>query len=62
MNTEKAVHQMLRAIAGGKREAIITGHGKVLVAVERFMPSVLRAIGKRMAAGNGSYRSEAKES
>jgi short-subunit dehydrogenase len=61
MNTEKAVHQMLRAIAGGKREAIITGHGKILVAVERFMPWVLRAVGKRMAAGSGSYRSKAKE-
>jgi short-subunit dehydrogenase len=62
LNTEKAVRQMLRAIAGGKREAIITGHGKVLVAVERFMPWVLRAVGKRMAAGSSSYRSEAKES
>src|SRR5216684_2862238 len=28
MPTEKAVRQMLRAVARGKREAIITGHGK----------------------------------
>jgi short-subunit dehydrogenase len=60
MNTETAVRKMLRAIARGKREAIITGHGKVLVAVERFMPWILRAVGKRMAAGNRSYRSAAK--
>jgi short-subunit dehydrogenase len=60
MNTETAVRQMLRAIAKGKREAIITRHGKILVAVQRFMPWVLRAVGRRMAAGNRSYRSPAK--
>src|SRR5947207_13309124 len=32
MDTAKAARQMLRAIARGKREAIITGHGKALVA------------------------------
>src|SRR5262252_9545745 len=30
MSTEKAVHQILHAVARGKREAIITGHGKIL--------------------------------
>ena len=60
MSTEKAVHQILHAVARGKREAIITGHGKILVALERFMPWVLRAAGRRMAAGRGGYRSEAR--
>jgi len=60
MSTEKAVRQILRAVARGKREAIITGHGKVLVALERFTPWVLRAAGRRMAAGRGGYRSEAR--
>jgi short-subunit dehydrogenase len=46
---EKAALQILRAIARGKREAIITGHGKVLVALERWMPWLLRASGNRMA-------------
>ena len=50
MSTEKAVRQMLRAIARAQREAIITGHGKVLVALERFAPWVIRAAGRRMAA------------
>ena len=54
MSTEKAVRQMLRAIARGQREAIITGHGKILVALERFAPWVNRAIGRRMAAKDGS--------
>src|SRR6202040_2852009 len=31
MDTDKAVRQMLRAVARGQREAIITGHGKILV-------------------------------
>ncbi len=60
MPTEKAVRQMLRAVARGKREAIITGHGKILVRLERFMPWLLRAGARKMAAGRGSYRAEAK--
>lgn len=59
MPTDKAVRQMLRAVARGKREAIITGHGKILVAIERFMPWLSRAIRRRLAA-RGGYRSEAK--
>lgn len=49
MRKEKAAHQILRAVARGKREAIITGHGKVLVALERWIPWLLRASGNRMA-------------
>jgi hypothetical protein len=44
---------MLRAVARGQREAIITGHGKILVALERFAPWVIRAAGRRMAAKAG---------
>lgn len=58
--TEKAVREILRVVARGKREAIITGHGKALVALERFAPWILRATGRRMAAGRGGYRQEAK--
>jgi NAD(P)-dependent dehydrogenase (short-subunit alcohol dehydrogenase family) len=50
MDTGKAVRQMLRAIARGRREVVITGHGKILVALERFAPWIVRAVGKRMAA------------
>ncbi len=60
MSTEKAARQILRAIARGKREAIITGHGKALVALERFAPWVLRAAGRKIAAGRGGYRTEAQ--
>ena len=49
MDTGKAVRQMLRAVARGRREVIITGHGKILVALERFAPWVIRAVGRRMA-------------
>jgi short-subunit dehydrogenase len=61
MPTEKAARQMLRAVASGKREAIITAHGKILVTLERFMPWLSRAIKRRLAA-RGGYRSEAKTS
>jgi short-subunit dehydrogenase len=54
MSTDKAVRQMLRAVARGKREAIITGHGKLLVLLERFAPWIVRAAGKRMAAAKAS--------
>ena len=54
MDTGKAARQMLRAIARGQREVIITGHGKILVVLERFAPWINRAIGRRMAAKAGS--------
>ncbi|HXX16097.1 MAG TPA: SDR family NAD(P)-dependent oxidoreductase [Candidatus Eremiobacteraceae bacterium] len=56
--TGKAVRQILRAIARGQREAIITGHGKLLVAVTRFTPWLLRFASRRIAAGRGGYRTE----
>ena len=59
MPTDKAVRQMLRAVARGKREVIITGHGKILVGIERFLPWVARALKRRLAA-RGGYRPEAK--
>jgi len=58
--TDKAVRQMLRAVAKGKREALITGHGKALVVLERFTPWILRVVFRKMAAGRGGYRTEAK--
>lgn len=60
MSTENAARQILAAVARGKREAIITGHGKLLVGLERFTPWVLQAAGRRIAAGRGSYRPAAE--
>ncbi len=56
---ERACRQILRAVAAGRAEAIITGHGKLLVAIERFAPWILRAAGRRMAARGRSHRPEA---
>ena len=58
MSTPKAVRQILRAVASGKREAIVTTHGKFLVALERFAPWLIRAAGRRMAPRGASYYSE----
>jgi len=60
MPTPQAVRQILNAIGKGKREAIITGHGKALVVIERFAPWIIRAAGRRMAAKSGGYRTEPK--
>jgi len=60
MPTATAARQILRAIAKGKREAIITGHGKILVALERFAPWIIRLAGRRMASNRGGYRREPK--
>lgn len=62
MPTDKAVHQILRAVAKGQREAIITGHGKALVAIQRFAPWIIHAAGRRMAATRGGYRTEPQSS
>jgi len=60
VDTDKAVREMLKAIAQGKQEAVITGPGKALVALERFLPWLFRAVFRKMAAGRGGYRPEAK--
>jgi len=49
VSTPTAVREILRAVARGKRERIVTGHGKVLVAIERFAPWMLRALTARMS-------------
>ena len=48
MPTSKAVRQILRAVAHGRREAIITSHGKLFVALERFFPWFMRLGHRRM--------------
>ena len=58
VNRRKAVRQMLRAVARRQREAVITGHGRLLVAMERLAPWIMRSVGRRMAARGGGYRSE----
>jgi short-subunit dehydrogenase len=49
--TELAVREMLDAIARGKREQIVTFHGKVLVLLQRFFPSLNRALAGRVRRG-----------
>jgi short-subunit dehydrogenase len=43
MPTPPAARQILQAVARGKRERIITFHGKLFVFIERFMPWLVRA-------------------
>jgi short-subunit dehydrogenase len=56
MRTDKAVDQILRAVARGKREAIITGHGKLAVVLERFAPWTLRALLRGIASQRQSRK------
>lgn len=60
MSTQRAAGKILRAVARGRREEIVTMHGKLLVALERFTPWVNRFIGAKIAVRSGSYRPEAK--
>jgi short-subunit dehydrogenase len=56
VDTKRACRQILRAVAARRAEAIITGHGKLLVAIERFAPWILRAAGRFMAARGRGHR------
>ena len=58
VDTERACRKILRAVSAGRSEAIITGHGKLLVAIERLAPWILRAAGHHMAARGRGHRSE----
>jgi short-subunit dehydrogenase len=44
MPTGRAARQILRAVARGKREEIVTMHGKALVLLQRYSPWVIRAL------------------
>jgi short-subunit dehydrogenase len=48
MSAQRCARQMLQAVARGQRECIITGHGKLLVALERFTPWLIRAFSGRV--------------
>ena len=58
VSTTRAVRQILKAVARGKREAIVTGHGKILVALQRFSPWVIRAASGRLVAKPHRDRSQ----
>lgn len=47
MPTDRAVRKILRAIARGKREEVVTLHGKALVKTQRFVPWIVRALAKK---------------
>jgi short-subunit dehydrogenase len=47
--TDKAVREILCAVARGKREQIVTGHGKALVLLQRFSPWLIRALSNKFA-------------
>jgi short-subunit dehydrogenase len=50
MKTEPAVYEILRAISRGKREQIVTFHGKFFVMLDRFFPWVTRGLAERISA------------
>jgi short-subunit dehydrogenase len=53
MPTDRAARQILRGVARGKRELIVTGHGKALVLLQRFQPWVIRALADRFGPNSG---------
>ncbi len=38
MDTDKAASKLVKAVIKRKREAVITGHGKIVVFLERHFP------------------------
>ncbi len=44
MKTQTAARQMVRGIRNGKRQITITPMGKVLLVIERYFPSMIRAV------------------
>jgi short-subunit dehydrogenase len=44
MKTEPAARKIVHAVERGRREAVITGHGKVLVFLQRHVPGLMSAL------------------
>jgi short-subunit dehydrogenase len=59
LDADRACRQILRAVYARRAEVIITVHGKLLVAITRFAPWILSAVGRRMAARGRGHRSQA---
>jgi short-subunit dehydrogenase len=51
VSTPTAAKEILRAVARGKRERIVTGHGKVIVRLQRFFPWLIQALAARGVRG-----------
>jgi len=51
VSTDKAAREILRAIHKRKKEAVITGHGKVLVFLTRHFPGLTRHIMRNFTKG-----------
>lgn len=49
VRTDVAVREILRAVARGKREQVVTFHGKVMVKLQRFQPWLIRALNEKFA-------------
>jgi short-subunit dehydrogenase len=47
VSTPKAAREILSAAARGKSERIITGHGKLIVSINRHFPWVIELIKRR---------------
>jgi short-subunit dehydrogenase len=50
VSTARAARQILKAVARGKREQIVTGHGRMLVALQRLAPWTIRMVNRRLMA------------
>lgn len=65
MPSEKAAREIVRALAQRRAEAVITGHGKALVFLERHSPWVLEGVAQGLAGfskslGWGSGKNRAR--
>ena len=46
MSAPKAAHKILKAVRRRRAEAVITGHGKIFVWMQRLTPGLIRHLGK----------------
>jgi short-subunit dehydrogenase len=47
VKTDVAAREILRAVARGKREQVVTFHGKVMVKLQRFQPWLIRGLNEK---------------
>jgi short-subunit dehydrogenase len=56
MPTAKAAQKIIRAISKRRRRAVITAHGKLAVAIQRFMPGPFSLLVRRLTRPKSSKR------
>ena len=58
MDTDKAASKLVKAVVKRKREAVVTGHGKIVVFLERHAPWLTAFLARKLGISQRRQRDD----